>query len=814
MMQAPQDPFTMHTTRRTFLKHAGAGTASVWLSALAPSRVWAFGSTRKPFDPRIKQHFLSVCRQCPAGCGVLAEVVEGKVKRLRGNPLHPTNRGTLCARGVSASQLYYNPDRIRTPLRRTGARGAGAWEPISWDAAYDVLSEKLLALRADGRSHTVALLAEELNGLERALAQRFCRAFGTPNFLDLSRHPTEDVVNAATVMQGLAGPVVFDIAQASFLVSFGVPFLESSRNPLHTWKQFAGFREGKRHARGRFVHISPTRDATAARADAWIPITPGTEGALALGMAYVIMQEGLYDHDFVNFHTQGFESWEADGEDFPGFHDHVRRHYKPARVAEITGVPVERIVGLAREFALARAPLALWQDEAGIAAQPLTTQMAIHTLNALVGNIDAPGGVLVPRTLPVEFAEAVVEDDVSQAGLAHGPLCAGEHTQFAVPDPIRTSFPDRVRLRSPYPIEALLIYRANPVFSELNGAAYRAALETVPFSACIAGFHNETTEMCDLILPESHALESWYAGMNYTEAGYPFFNVCEPVVPPRHDTAHAGDMLLQLARRCGGGVAASLPWASFQEATGAYITQLNEVRFGDMFGRPYQEIWTRLLERIGWRARGTLTTAAFWRACLKTGGWADPIYYYRDWTRALRTPSGRFEVLPTVLWTQLQRFRPEQAVTDAEKSRLLPHYPGAPAETPAYPFRLLVFSLPHLTRLESPNQPWLQEITGTYERQQWQAWVEMNPEDAHRLHLADGQAVRLESAHGTVPLPCRYHAGVQPGTVRVPFGLGHSAGGRWMKDIGVTPATVMTTAYDELSGTADWQRTAVRIRKV
>ncbi|GAB4256008.1 MAG: hypothetical protein Kow0092_01730 [Deferrisomatales bacterium] len=801
----------MKTTRRGFLRKVGAGTAGTWLVPLVPWKALAQDSIRKPFDPRLKRQFLSVCRQCPQGCGVRAEVVEGKVKKLRGNPLHPANRGALCARGVSALHLYYNPDRIRTPLRRRGERGEGQWEPVGWDEALTLLRDRLMALRGEGKGARFAWLSEQMTGVEEILARRFCEAYGTPNFLDLGQYPTRPPVTAATVMQGVEEPVTFDLARASYVLSFNVPFLESARNPVQTWKGFAEFRAGKGHPRGRFIHFSPVRDLTAAKADEWIPVRPGTEGAVALGMAYVMLQEGLYDHEFVKYRCHGFEGWRRDGEDFPGFYEHVRRNYKPAQVSEVTGVPVDKIVGLAREFALAPAPLALWQDQVGIASQPLHTQMAVHSLNALVGNIDAPGGVLVPRSLPRDFTPEATRDAVAKAGLAKGPVVDARFAGYPVADAVPEVFPERVLAGAPYPVDAVLLYRTNPVFDKINGSAFREALLKVPFSVAVASIHNDTTKWCDLVLPESHALESWCAGLGFIDAGYPFFNLAEPVVEPRYDTRHVGQAILDLARRCGGTVAASLPWARFQDAAFAYLGQLNGLKSGDVFGRPYEEIWTRLLERIGWRARGAVTDEQLWHDGLASGGWWDPIYFHREWGRSLRTESGRFEFFATRLW---QRLHAPGSGPGPDKVEALPHYPEADkGEDADFPFALVVRALPHLQQVESPNQPWLQEICGDREREHWVTWLDINPEEAEHHHLLPGQKVVVESPRGQIEVRCRFDHGVQPGTVRVSFGLGHEDGGRWMKGIGVSPLGVVAPARDARVGTPNWQTTRVRVRK-
>jgi anaerobic selenocysteine-containing dehydrogenase len=234
-----------------------------------------------------------------------------------------------------------------------------------------------------------------------------------------------------------------------------------------------------------------------------------------------------------------------------------------------------------------------------------------------------------------------------------------------------------------------------------------------------------------------------------------------------------------------------------------------------VFGRAYEEIWTRMLERIGWRARPEGPDDVFWRAILKTGGWWDPIYYHKEWSRALKTEAGRFEFFPTVLWRRLQRSRSSDEITDDDKNRILPHYDEREAggRRGDYPFALLVYSMENLAQVESPNQPWLQEISGRGERQAWTTWLDINPEDAEHHHLANRDEVLVESEKGRAKIHCRFDHGVQPGTVRVPFGLGHAAGGRWMKGIGVTPANVVTATYDPRTGTPIAQTTRVRIRK-
>ncbi|MBI5015375.1 MAG: molybdopterin-dependent oxidoreductase [Deltaproteobacteria bacterium] len=804
----------MKITRRSFLRNVGAGAAGAWLSPLQPWKAFAQEPIRKPFDPLLKNHFLSVCRQCPQGCGVLAEVLGGKIKKLRGNPLHPTNRGTLCARGISALQLYYSPDRIWGPLRRKGARGSGQWEPVSWDEALKTVADKLVRLRNARTSDGLVMVVDQFNGLEGLLARRFCQAFGTSNYVDLSQYPASGALNASAVMQGMDVAPIFDIKNASYLLSLNVPFLETSRSPIGTWKAFADFRTGKGHPRGRFVHFSPTRDLTASKADDWIPIKPGTEGAVALGIAHVMLQEGLYKNDFVAFNCQGFERRQDGQEELPGFHEHILQNYKPAQVSEISGAPVEKIVGVARAFALSRAPLALWQDQVGVSSQPLQTQMAIHSLNALVGNIDASGGVLAARTLPDRLSPEVVVDALAREGLGRGPLVSLNTTQFRDGHPASSALPERILAGSPHAVQALFLYRANPVFDQVSGEKYREVLRTIGFSVCVAAHHNDTTVLCDLVLPESHALESWHAGVNFTQDGFPFFNLAEPVLPRRYDTRHVGEVFLDLGRRCGGSVAQSLPWRRFQDVAFGYIGQIEALKAGDTFGPSYQESLTRQLERIGWRTRLDDTSAGFWREALKTGGWWDPIYYQREWGRSLRTDSGRFEFFPNTLWARLRRSQAGRAITKEEKSRILPHYvpPEAKGKNGEYPLALLVYALPHLAQVESPNQPWLQEICGS-ERQYWSTWLDINPEEAKHHRLVERDEVWLESEKGKVRLRCRFDHGIQPGTVRVASGLGHADGGRWMKGFGVAPAAVVTGTYDALAGMTNWQTTRVRIRK-
>src|SRR3990170_3207043 len=384
---------TMRVTRRGFIQAVGAsaGAAAVVKGQMAKADV-SVGDLERWATPE-EVLVPSICQQCPGGCGLLARTLDGELAGIAGNPLHPINRGALCPKAFGALQLLYDPRRLQGPLARDGARGR--LRPVGWDEAMQRVVAHLSQLRAKGLAHTVAILGGQYRGYRDTVWTRFAEAWGTPNYVRVRCLAPEQPALAHQLMQGPTSPLAYDLAEARCILSFGVGLLESWLGPVHASRAFAGLRGGADRPRGQLIHVDPRRSHTAIKADRWVPIVPGTDGILALGIANGLIREGLHDREFVEQHTHGFEDWhDASGQRHQGFKDLLLGEHGLLTVSGATGVPVQTILEIARDLATLKPAVVVGERGPAYGRDDLHTRMAIHSLNALLGNIGVSGGLL------------------------------------------------------------------------------------------------------------------------------------------------------------------------------------------------------------------------------------------------------------------------------------------------------------------------------------------------------------------------------------------------------------------------------------
>ena len=223
---------------------------------------------------------------------------------VKGNPLDPANRGGLCPVGQAILQLVYNPDRVRSPMLREGDANAPRWREISWAEAIALIKSRLEAIRSGAGAHTVAAIGNGTSELAGLMMARLLRAFGSANFItDESAQPS----HGQDLTQAISGRVAYDFENSRYILSFAAPLLEGWMSPVRQMRDIADFRAGWLGERGKLVQIESRLSATAAKADEWIRVNPGTEGVLALGIAGVLVRYQLYDAGFVKEHVAGFE---------------------------------------------------------------------------------------------------------------------------------------------------------------------------------------------------------------------------------------------------------------------------------------------------------------------------------------------------------------------------------------------------------------------------------------------------------------------------------------------------------------------------
>jgi anaerobic selenocysteine-containing dehydrogenase len=770
---------------------AAKGTWALLESGGAPTTSHGGAMAAPPLD---EVWVKTTCALCPSGCGLDVRVVNGKAVKIEGNPLHPLNQGVCCLKGQTALEVLYSPERLQHPRLQTGARGSGDWQEISWDEALDIVAGKLTSLREANQAHTVALLHGETRGQMRALINRFMSTYGSPN--TISRHSLDEQAARLGMFftQGVNGIPVYDLNNAGYAITFGGNLLESSRNVMGYLGSLAFMRRG-RPTRGKLVAVHPRLSLTGVKADEWVPIRPGTYGALALGIANVIINSNLYDDVFVRDFTYGFEDFvDEAGNSHIGFKRLVLEQYTLSRVESITGVPADIIARIAGEFATNRPAVAIMPTEPGglASGNSLHTAMAIHALNALVGSIDTPGGVLVQRFPNLADWPDVTPDAAAQASLGQPRIDGAGSGELPLALSAYQNVAEQILAGQPYPVNALFLYNANPVYDAPEGKHFAEALMKVPFVVSFASTLNESAAHADLILPASTFLETW--GDDYIEGtGYAGVSLRQPVVEPVHDTRNPGDVLLTLASMLGGPLAEAFPWKSYQELVDYRLSAIETDH----------EIF---------KENGVWSEMVYFNATPGSPAWANVVG--RD--RLNAPQDGRFDFFSRELFNTLKSPQDLECLPNfVEPTTLTTNTSNAAV----YPYLLVTQTLITQPRNWEGIIPTLQESYGLQTNLKWTSWLELNPRAAHELGVENGDLVWVESLAGRVKVPARLYEGIWPNAVYMPPGQGHHTLVKWGRDssenmiVGANPNQLMVSDTEPLSGLAATSPTRVRIYK-
>jgi anaerobic selenocysteine-containing dehydrogenase len=780
-------------SRRDFIRIGG--------TAAAVSAVTLASQKAKPL-PDLKSASLqtslseivlkSTCSLCPSGCGLDVRVVDGKAVKVEGNPLHPVNQGVCCLRGQASLEMLYSPERIQRPRRQLGEKGSGDWEEISWEEAINLVTGKLSDLRASGQAHTLALIHGDLRGQMRGLVSRFMLAYGSPNMISRASLGEQAVRQAMFLSQGINGLPVYDLNNSNYAISFGGNLLESSRNVIAALGAVAFMRRG-RPQRGKLVAVHPRLSLTGMKADEWVPIRPGTYAALALGMANVIINSNLYDEDFVRDFTFGFEDFTDEaGDDHQGFKNLVLEQYDLERVSKITGVPAEVIARLAGEFATNHPAVAILPTEVGelSSGNALYTALAVHALNALVGSIDVQGGVLVQRFPDLTPWPAIKLDSAGQASLAQPRLDEAGSSAYPLALSALQNLPGNIQSGKPYPINAIFLLNANPVYD--LPVEFAQALLKVPFVVSFASTLDESAAHSDLILPASTFLEIW--GDDYIEGmGYAGISLRQPVVKTVHDTRNPGDVLLDIAARFGGSLAKALPYLNYKTLVEKRLAALE-------------------LDWDKFQANGNWSEMVYFNATPGSPAWANIIG--RDRLNAPR--DGRFDFFSRELFALLAAPEASDCLPHFELPTLLSEENNQAAD---YPFLLVSQQLITQTQNWQGISPTLQESLGLQSHMKWESWVEINPQMAEHLGVHNGDRVWVESPQGKVLAIARLYEGLWPNAVYLPPGMGHHTLVQWGRgapanwEVGANPNRLVAYDSEPLSGQAVFTPTRVRIYK-
>jgi anaerobic selenocysteine-containing dehydrogenase len=648
----------------------------------------------------MEQVIKSNCRVCHGGCGVLVHVKDGVITKVEGNPDFPTNYGAICSKGLAVPQLVYHPDRVKYPLKRAGAKGEGKWQRISWDEALDIIAEKYKAIVKEYGPEAIVLGYGTGRNYEGFL-YRFANLLGTPNVLT-------------------AGHMCYGPRIATSGITCGKLTLcdyENKPKCVMVWGNNVVISNGDEYtgenlsyvlARGaKLIVVDPRLTYLAGRADVWLQLRPGTDVALALGMANVIINEELYDRQFVKSYVHGWDDFVKRVQEFP-----------LKRVEEITWIPADKIVKAARLYAQTKPAGIQWGCAIEQNINCTDSVRALVALMAITGNLDVPGGNVIPAPapwLPVsKFAmhrELPAEQRAKRLG----------GSTFKLADRIAVITPkgvwDAILTGKPYPVKAVQLHGTNPVITRDNSNEVYRALRQVEFMVVADFFLTPTAELADIILPAATFLEMEDIGDYWKRQNYLY---------PRTKIVQVGEcrsdheMFMELGKRLG------------QEAYWHGTVEGNLDFILEPLGLSWQEF--RRLE--------------YYKVNQK---------YRKYKTEGFATPTGKVELSSTMM---------EKWGYDP-----LPDYhetPESPISTPEmvekYPYILITGARsPVFFASEHRMIPWLRELNPD-------PIVEIHPEVASKLGIKDGQWIYIESPRGRIKQMAKLTATLDPRVVAAQFG--------------------------------------------
>jgi len=479
--------------RRTFLKIAGMGSVSIAAAGCSPeSPKHLYSLVHAPDDmvAGTATWYASTCRECPAGCGILAKNREDRIVKVEGNPLHPVNQGRLCMRGQAALQAVYNPDRLKTPLLKEKS----GWRPISFSRARAIFKDRAETAAAKG-SDRIRMLTEVVGKSLFHLFEAAMRNWHSQGPLVYEPYAHEALKTANREVFGIDGLVSYRMEQADVLLSFGADFLETWLSPVEYARKFKAmhaFRDGKK---GLFFHVSPYQSLTGANADHWLSCNPGTEAVVALGLIKQALDIGKGGH-------------------LPsGFRDALYRAtqiYHQERVVKQAGIPLPLYDELITRLIDGRRPLIIGTPSGMSDMNALQTHLAANTLNLLLD----PDLRLIDRENRHRLELAARASDI-----------------LGLFEAVREGNTD-----------LLILNHVNPVFTLPAAAGVVDALQTGnPFIVSISSFLDETSELAHLILPVRMPLETWddYSGWQS------ILSTVQPAMGQLTEAPHLGDVFLK-----------------------------------------------------------------------------------------------------------------------------------------------------------------------------------------------------------------------------------------------------------------------------
>jgi thiosulfate reductase / polysulfide reductase chain A len=827
--------------RRKFLKMTGAGAAVATATGLSGC---SFGSHEhsmavsqdlaKEWNRSAGQWIPSCCHMCGGTSGILAHVANGVVDKIEPNHWNPINYsnistdffegyteeygcgegGSICPKGNAGIMQLYDPDRVKKPLKRTNRdKSPGAdpkWQEISWDQALDEIAGKMKILREGSESHKLLWMTEDASFVD--IQTDFCKLYGTPNF---SMHSNLcDVGRKASfkMVMGDERPIA-DFVQSKYILLFGW-------NPTSAikWVYLPRILTRAVEKGARLVVVDPYLSDTAAKAQEWVPIRPGTDGALALAMGNVIIRDNLYDKDFVTNWVSGFDEYAAYVKD-----------KTPEWAESITTVPAKTIERLAHDVATTKpACIDSWSGP-GQHTNGVQSGRAIAALGALLGAYDRPGSMMI----------------ADKKGGKHSDVEINEATEksFKMPryDRLKEKYPlghssgvyteilnNLLTGKGPYDLKMAVCVFQNPMMSTPGGQTAEALAKLETF-VVVDTMLSETAMLADYVLPGTSYLERYELCSHWVT--WPALGLRQPVVKPLFGQPAEYEIVTALGRRLGlrdksgkdfftTGALSGQPiqdltawyedYLSAQLKGGAPAITLAELKalpgavWIDKKGTKYEKFTSALPEDKlkdaffdgDKRAEGT----AIYDKPKDKGGKRIGTVIRGVPVRGFFTTSGKAELF-NAKWG-------EKKDANGNPVDPLPGYKPRDWQPDVnFPLYLINWKEASHTHSRTQNNPWLLEIKGSNP-------LAIHPETAKKLGISEDDEVWVESPHGKVKARVHLTRRMHEEVVGAQHGFGHKALGSNARGRGSAFAGLNIAKSDPLSGQAVHKEICVKVYKV
>ena len=602
---------------------------------------------------------------------------------------------------------------------------------------------------------------------------------------------------AAALSTGKDAPFAFALEKSSFILSFGANLIEGWGAPGRMQAAFKRWRQGNPSA--TIVQVESRCSLTASKADQWVAVVPGTEAALALGIAQIMVKENLYDADFIGANVFGFDDWtDSAGKPRKGFKSLVTSaEYSPEEVSKVTGVDAGKIRELARAFAKQKDAVAVWGPAQGDIGNRVYHDLAFFALNVIKGNPGSSLVTIVPD-LPLGALPEPKQDDTAAKGLKQPRLDLAQAKKPLVCGNGIHAFLDSVTQGLGYPVEVLLVHEANPAYSLPEAGLFQAALSKIGYMVSFSSYMDETALQADLILPNHAAFERLDDVTNLPGAPYLYYAVSAPILKPRKETMHTGDAIIALAKGAGESIAASIPWKTYEDFLKERVKGLAASQKGTLASKEGAEIWK---VQPGDALEVNYKEGDLWKQLTAGVCWYDaPV----DITFQLQTTSGRIELAAQAL-----------QAGGADDKLCLPHFELLPlsGDEKEFPLLLVSYKSFFIAGDYLANPPFMTKTVWGFILKGHDQFVEVNPKTARSLGLEEGDKAVIKTPQGQAGVLVHMSPATRPGVVNIVQGLGHKAYDEYIQDKGTNANNLVEVQMDPVTGLGTVWATRAQLRR-